>query len=180
MKTYKKSVLRPSSLFDVKAWYEGESKELEKWLGFGFYNHLFVCKNKMVRLYYDAEEGDAFDKVLNKELDEELFDKLCDNIFEQIEKSKDAKTDKEIYELIVKCWPSFVIFDIISKYPEYASETMMRRLMRVRKATESFAYEIDDKIDTTNMPKNFIFFKGELIEKPFEELIQENKIIIKE
>ena len=177
---YRKSVVRPGSLFSVKAWYEGESSELKKWIGFGFFNHLFLSKNEMVRLYYEVKEGYMFDKILDERLNEELFDRLCDNLCEQISKAEDAETDDEIYEIVVKCWPSLTIFDEISKYPEYASESMLRRLIRIRKATESFSYEIEEKIDTANMPKNFIFFRGGLIKKPFKEFIHENKISIED
>ncbi len=179
MAVYKKDVIRPCSLFSVKAWYEGESRELKKWIGFGFFNHLFLCKDGMARLYYDAEEGLVFDKILDEKLNEELFDKLCDNLFAQIDNAKNAKTEEEIFEIIVKCWPSFTIFDVVSKYPEYASESMIRRLIRVRKETESFSYEIEERINATDMPKDFIFFKGRVIEKQFADFIQENKITIK-
>ena len=50
--------MRECSLFSIKAWYEGESTELKKWIDFGFFNHIFVSKNGLVRLYYDVEEGE--------------------------------------------------------------------------------------------------------------------------
>ncbi len=133
----------------------------------------------MARLYYDVEEGRVFDKILDEKLDEELFDRLCDNLFEQINNAKNAKTEEEIFEIVVKCWPSFTIFDVISKCPEYASESMIRRLNRIRKETESFSYKIEERINTADTPKDFIFFKGKLVEKQFENFIQENKITIK-
>lgn len=178
MKTYKRDMARECSLFSIKAWHEGESTELKKWIGFGFFNHIFISKNGLVRLYYDIEEGEKFHEILTEKLNDNLFDALCDNLFSLIEKSKGLKSEEEIYNLIVKCWPSFTIFDEVSKYPEFVSDAMMRRLMRVRKSTESFSYEIENQIDTTKMPKDYLFFQGKIIEKPFEKFIEENKIFI--
>ncbi|MBI5804178.1 hypothetical protein HY450_02955 [Candidatus Pacearchaeota archaeon] len=179
-KIYRKSVIRPCSLFSIKTWYEGESKELEKWLGFGFYNNLFVYKNGMARLYYDIAEGEIFDKMLDEKLDEELFDNLCDNLTEQIEKSETLTSEKEIYSLVVRCWPSFTIFDVISKYPEYANERMLERLCRLRKSTELFSYIIEERIKHVITPMKFIFFKGNIIEQDFGSFLEENSIIIED
>jgi len=175
--THTKNVTRECFLIDIKAWHEGESTELQKWIGFGFFNHLFVSKNGIVTLYCNIEEGNKFYKVLEQKLDEKLFDELCDNFLELIDKKVDS--DKEIYNLMVKIWPALTIFDEISKHPELASDKMILRLMRIRKVTESFSYELAKKINTEEYPKDYLFFKGELIEEELEKFIKSNNIIIK-
>ena len=80
-KIYTKYLERPCSLFDTKAWYEGESKELEKWFGVGFYNTIFVSNDNIVTIYYDKDECDKFDEAMDKKLTENLFNELCDFFF---------------------------------------------------------------------------------------------------
>ncbi len=176
-KIYSKALKRKTTLFDVKAWYEGESKELEKWLGFGFYNHIFHVENGIMTLYYDIEEGDKFWEILREKLTEEFFDELCDNFLELYEKSNKVDDKKELYDIYVKAWPALSIFDEISKYPELANERIINRLMRVRKTTESFAFDLQKEINEYNL-NNYIYFKGEIIEKPFRDFINENEIEI--
>lgn len=177
-KKYKEDVTRTSSLLGLKAWYEGESKELEKWLGFGFFNHIFVSRNGLMTLYYDVEEAKKFDEILEEKLTEELFNELCEHFFELIKKGDDSNTNEEIYKLTVKLWPAYTIFDVLSKYPEFGNEDMIRRLIRIRETTESFAYELESKINDENMPKDYIFYKGKLYFMPFEEFIKENGVEI--
>ena len=55
---------------------------------------------------------------------------------------------------------------------------MMRRLIRIRTSTEAFSYKLSDKVDHTNYPKNYIFFKGQMIQKTLEEFLKENQIVI--
>jgi hypothetical protein len=179
-KTYRKSVERSCSLSDVKAWHLGESEELKKWLDFGFFNHIFVCKNKWMILYYDIKEGEKFHEALSKKLTEELFNELCDYFFELIERSDKLNLTEELFEIIVKSWPAFTIFDEISKYPELTNESMIRRLIRIRQTTHTFSYEISKKLELESEPLEYIFFKGRIIEKSFDEFIKENKIIIEE
>lgn len=179
-KTYCKALTRERSLFEIKAWHEGESKELEKWLGFGFFNHLFVSKNRLVTLYYDLEEGEKFHKILKQKLTEELFDNLCDYFFDLIEKSENISTDEKIYDIMVKSTPTLAIFDEISKYQEFANDSMIKRLIRTRKATEHFSYDLAKKINHKPDLKDYIFFKGQLILKPFNDFKKENNIVIKD
>ena len=73
MKKYKEDVTRDCSLLSIRAWYEGESKELEKWIGFGFFNHIFVSENGSVTLYYDIEEGNRFHEVLEEVFTEDFL-----------------------------------------------------------------------------------------------------------
>ena len=61
---HKKSVTRWASLFDIKAWWQGESTELEKWLDIGFHKTLFAtcsaCKvyeNKELRVFVIEEQN---------------------------------------------------------------------------------------------------------------------------
>ncbi|MEK6906021.1 MAG: hypothetical protein AABW81_00175 [Nanoarchaeota archaeon] len=165
-------------LIDVMAWYEGESSELKKWLEFGFYNSFFVVENNNLEVYYDLEECEEFDKVLEEKLTEDFFNRLCDYFFELIEQSKNAETKDEIFKIIVKCWPALVIFEEISNYPEYASDSMLRRIIRLRKTTESFSYNLSKKVNSISDLDTYIFFKGKIIKEPFEEFIKTNNFII--
>lgn len=171
--------MRPCSFFDVKAWYVGESKELEKWIGAGFYNTLFKSNNEMVTVYYERKEIKKFEEVLDEKLNEDLFDNLCDNFFSLIDYSKNIGLIKDdIFEISVKCWSSLTIFDLISKYPEYATENMLRRLIRLRQTTESFHYNLSKKVNLKNSPKDYLFFGGKLVLKKFEDFIKKRDILI--
>lgn len=167
------------SFFDIKAWYEGESKELEKEIGFGFYNTIFEVNGGNVTLYYDERECENFYGVLGEKLTEDFFGGLCDNFFKLIEETKFVDSNEKIFELMVKCWPALVIFEELSNYPEYGTDFMIRRLIRVRKSTESFIYELSKRLKLEmQTPENYLFFKGEIINKPFEEFIMDQGIII--
>tara|TARA_Y100000031_G_C8060945_1_gene310587 strand:- start:180 stop:572 length:393 start_codon:yes stop_codon:yes gene_type:complete len=122
MKKYKEDVTREYSLFSIKSWYIGESEELKKWIGFGFFNHVFVSRKGIVTLYYDIEEGEKFWKILEKNLTEEFFDNLCDSFYSLFEQKETIRTDEEIFKLFVKSWPALTIFDELSKYPELGNE----------------------------------------------------------
>jgi len=173
-KIYTKDITRISvCLKDIRAWYLGESDELKKWIGFGFYNTIFVVENNNVVVYYDKEECKEFEKVLDEKLDESLFDSLCDDFFKLINESEKGEGKENLFNISVKCWPALNIFDVISRYPEYATETMLTRLMRVRKTTESFHYELAKKIGSDDNLGDYIFYGGQIIEKPFEEWIEE-------
>jgi len=178
MMKYAKNVTRSCSLFDVRAWYEGESKELEKWLTFGFYDTFFVSKNGMVTVYYSESELKKFDEILDEKLDEKFFDDLCDDFFKIIEISKNEKENKDIFKISVQCWPALTIFDVISKYPEFATKEMMRRLTRIRQSTEAFHYTLSNWANHTDLPKDYIFFKNNVILKSFEKFINDERIII--
>jgi len=177
-KIYIKYIERPCSLFDTKAWYEGESKELEKWFGVGFYNTIFLSKDSVVTIYYDKEECDKFDEAMDRKLTENLFDKLCDIFFELIREAGSIESDEDIFKITVGCWPTLTIFDEISKYPEWATDSMLRRLIRVRTTTETFSYELAKKVKNQGQIKDYIFFKGNVIIKPLQEFIKENNIIL--
>lgn len=127
----------------LESWRIGESDELKKWIGFGFYRSKFTLKNKILTIEYDNKEIIEFEKALEEYLDEELFDKMCDRFFELIELSK----TKDNFEIEIKCMPILTIFDEISKYPEWANESMMRRLKRIRKSTHEFIYNLNSKSD---------------------------------
>ena len=176
----KKELVREMSLFDVRAWYKGESEEFKKWTGFGFLNTLFVSRNNLVTVYYDQEEVKKFNEVLDKKLDEEFFDNICNDFFELIESAKGVEDGKTIFDISTKCWPALMIFDEISKYPEWADENMLHRLTRVRQTTQDFYYNLSKKVNTLKMMKDYLFFKGELLRKPFEELIQEQGLVIED
>lgn len=180
MKIYHKSVARPCSLLDIKAWYEGESKELEKWIGFGFYNTLFVVDNGNVTVYYDNEECNKWDEVLNEILTEDLFHNLCDDFFELIRQAEQIESELELFKIMVKSWPALSIFDEISKYPEYANSNMLIRLIRVRKTTEAFSYDLSKKLNHPKEPKNYLFYKGNVLTMPFTHFLQKNNFIVGE
>ena len=78
---YVKNVTRLCSLFDIRSWYDGESVELEKWMNFGFFNTFFISRNGMVTVYYEKDELDKFDKVLDEKLTDNFFDEICNNFF---------------------------------------------------------------------------------------------------
>ena len=172
-KRYIKGVTRLDlHLFDVLAWHKGESQELEKWLGFGFYNSIFAVEKNNLVVYYDEEECDKFYEILDEKLTEDLFNEICDSFFELIAQSKNAETKEEIFQIIVACWPALVIFEEISNYPEYANEGMLQRLMRVRKNTESFVYDLAKKVESSLDSHSYVFFQGNVIKAPFEEFIK--------
>lgn len=175
---HKKCLIRECSLFNVRSWHEGESTELKKWIGFGFFNHLFKSEKGLVTLYYDLDEANNFDKALDEKLTEEFFDKLCHNFFELIDQERDADTKEEVFNLSVKIWPALTIFDEISKYPGWATPPMLRRLIRVRTSTGSFSYKLSAKVDHSEYPKDYLFFKGQLIKKPLNIFLKENNFTI--
>jgi hypothetical protein len=55
---------------------------------------------------------------------------------------------------------------------------MVRRLIRIRTTTESFAYELEGKREKENSHKNYIFFQGKLYFNSFEDFIKEKEIEI--
>lgn len=168
------------SFHDIRCWYEGESEELRKVLDFGFYNTLFVVENKNVTAYYDDEECTNFYLSLDEKLTEKFFNDLCDSFLELIEESKRVKSNEEIFNLMVKSWPALAIFHEISNYPDYANEAMLRRLFRIRKATESFSYDLSRRLDLPEkVQESYLFFKGKVINSLFDDFCKENGFIIK-
>ncbi len=177
---YCRSILRSYHLKDVQAWNEGESTELKKWFGFGLFNHLFISEKRMVRLYYNYEEGEEFWNLLENNLTEELFNQLCDHLFDLIEQSKLTDSKDKLFKIAVQCWPVWAVFAELSNYPELATELMMRRLLRVRRSTESFSYELSKRMEDKSLPENYILFKGRLLFKPTEDFFKENNLILKD
>lgn len=178
MNKYKESVTRECSLFDVKAWYEGESKELKKLTCVGFFNHIFVSKNGLVTLYYNIEESEKFDEWLEENFTEDFFNELCDGFFDLVCKIDNMQSNEEIFNLYVKMWPALSIFDELSKYPDWGNDVMIRRLIRIRKSTESASYELVSKAVVENLPKNYIFFKGKIYYQNFDDFCKKNEIEI--
>jgi len=180
MKIYYEVVTRPYSLLDIRAWYEGESEELKKRIGFGFYNTIFVSNNGNVTVYYDKEECNKWDEILEKNLTEDLFHELCNEFFALIRESAEIESEIKLFEIMIKSWPAQTIFDEISKYPEYANDNMLIRLVRVRKTTESFSYELSKKLNHPPEPEAYIFYKGDILTIPFNQFLQQNNFILKE
>lgn len=123
----------------ILAWCKGEEK-------FGLKNSLFICEDGVVTQYVDSEEGEKFHEMV-KNLTEKEFDEICDGFFEAIE-NKD----------LAKMHEALAVFDEIDNYPELVSNDMKRRLMRVRKFTESEPY----KLNSNDGMKDFIIYKGKL------------------
>ncbi len=178
MKKYKKALTRECSLFDVKAWYKGESEELKKLAGIGYFNHLFVCKNGFMTLYYDLEEAEIFDEWFKEKFTEDFFNKVCDNFYELINSIEVVESDEEIFDLSVKMWPALFFFDELSKYPELGNSDMIRRLIRVRKTTETASYKLSKKVIFEDSPEEYIFFKGDIYFKDFDSFCKEQNIEI--
>ena len=170
-KLYKVDTTRELPFLAVKAWHEGDSKELKKWIDFGFFNHIFVSENGFVTTYYDAEEIEEYDKILDEKFTDDLFNELCDHFFDTL-KSENFNSDDEIFVFLTKIGPASTLFYDISNYPEFATDNMIRRLIRVRKTTESFVYDVIKNIKNKE-PKDYIYHKGELHFIPFEQFLKE-------
>jgi len=168
------------SFYDLNCWYEGEFYGLKKLIGFGFENTFFLVENGTINSYYSLDECEQFYKILDEKITEKFFNQICDNFFELIEKSKTAESHEEIFKLMIEIWAILAIFHEISNYPEYANDSMLRRLLRVRKNTESFFYDLSNKLNKEKIsPQNYLFFKGKVFEKPINSFIEENSFIIK-
>jgi len=176
---YCKSTQRPSSLTDIKAWHLGESEELKKWLGFGFFNHIFISGKDLVTLYYNFKGEEKVWNSIKLKLTSDFFNELCNSFFELIEKSEKVDSHEKLFNITVRCWPAWTIFDYISKFPEIASQDIIRRLIRVRKTTEAFSYELSNRMKHETSPDHYLFFKGEISSIPLRDFVLKNNIIIK-
>jgi len=162
-KEFIRDATRELSLFDIKAWHQGHSSELQNLIGTGFFNHLFISEKGVVTLYYDNEEGEIFHSKLKELLNSDsFFDELCTDFFKLTEQINNVKSNQEVHNLQVKMMPAITIFDEIDNYPEIASDSIKRRLMRVRTTTQEASYVLAKKANINNQPKDFIFFKGSL------------------
>jgi hypothetical protein len=179
-KEYLKDISRLNcSFFDIKAWYLGESEELQERINFGFYNSIFVIEDSNVTLYYDKKECEEFYKILDKILTEDFFNGICNSFFKLIEQEESANTDSKIFELMVAIWPALTIFHEISNYPGYANDSMLRRLIRLRKTTEDFSYRLSERMKKNNIyPKSYIYFQGKVFEESLDTFIKKNNIKI--
>ena len=99
---------------------------------------------------------------MQEKLNEDFFNKLCDNFLSLTKQIDKIGSNKEIYNLSVKMWPALTIFEEISKYPKIASESILNRLIQIRKNTEALSYELSKKTNIKNQPKDFIVIKGKL------------------
>ncbi|MFH1365685.1 MAG: hypothetical protein ABIH28_03815 [archaeon] len=132
---------------DIKAWKEGAGDELKRWLGVGMYKTKFIFNEGSVTSYNNLKECEELDKALKQKLTEELFNKMCDKYFELIEDAKIAKTKEDIYKIMVKCWPMWIIFDILDNYPCFGTDNMLRRIMRIRTQTQDFYYNLSKRLN---------------------------------
>lgn len=125
---------------NVKSWAEGESK-------LGLNNSLFICEQGNVTQYVDSEEGEAFNNMVSQ-LTKDEFNNICDEFFQAIEDKDLAKMHKGL-----------AIFNEMDNY-NFGDETMKRRLLRLRKSTESESYKFKQSGET-----DFICYKGEIYTK---------------
>lgn len=132
---------------DIKAWNEGSGNELKKWLGVGMFKTKIIFNDGSIAFYNNTEECDKLDKALNKGLTEELFHRMCDRYFELIDESENAKSKEEVYKITVKCWPIWIVFDILDNYPYFGSDTMLRRIMRIRTKHQDFYYKLSKRLN---------------------------------
>ena len=132
---------------EVQARKEGSGDELKKWLGVGMYKTKFIFNDGSVTSHNNLKECEKLDKALNQKLTEELFNNMCDKYFELIEESRSAKAKEEIRKIMVKCWPMWIIFDILDNYPDCGTDSMLRRVMRIRTHKQDFFYELSKKLN---------------------------------
>jgi len=168
------------SIHDLKCWYEGELHGLRKLIGFGFENTFFLSEEGNITSYYDLIECEQFYKILDEKLTEEFFNQISGSFFELVEESKRAKSHEEIFKLMVSLWAILAVFHEISNSPEYANESMLRRLFRIRENTESFFHNLSNKLDKNRtFPKNYLFFKGKVFETSLSSFMGKNDFILK-
>ncbi|GBE20649.1 phosphoenolpyruvate synthase [archaeon BMS3Abin17] len=154
-KRYGKSLTRENSLIGIQAWSFGDSIELKKWLDWSFKGHYFVNKEGFVDLFAEEQEGENYYEVVQEKLKEErFFDELCNDFLINVKQSEEIIKKElifkeeiiKLYNLIIKCWPALTIFDILSNYPELASQNVIEKLIRIRKETSKFIYDSEDKL----------------------------------
>lgn len=165
------------TLFDIKAWYLGELEELRKAIGFGFENTIFVSEDNNVRVYYDRDECGKFDEVLDKVLTEDFFNELCDDFAIIVDRFK-PETDEEVFIFLVKTWPAYVVFEELSNSPDLGNENMLRRLYRIRESTEKYSYDITENVMVNHLPRDYVYYKGQVYKIPFKKFVMENNILI--
>lgn len=132
---------------DVKAWKEGSGDELKRWFGVGLYKTKFIFEGSNVLSYNDIGECDELDKALNEKLNEELFDKMCNRYFELMKEAESTNNKKELYKITVKCWPMWIVFDILDNYPYFGTKEMLRRLMRIKTTWQDWGYKLAERLN---------------------------------
>ena len=147
---------------NVKIWAKGEGDELKKWMGFGFYNHLFISEDKNVTLYCDKKECDLFYEFLEKKLNGELFNNLCFEYFKLIDEAKEVCSDEELFFILVRLWPMLTIFQEVSLYPDLVSEEDLSRLIRIRKNTESLVYSLFGRLREEEESSNYYYYRNKV------------------
>ena len=154
-KRYKKAVSRESSLIGAQAWNFGDSIELKKCFGWGFESHYFVNKNGVIDLFAEKQEGEDCYNVIKEKLNQQgFFNALCEDFLDNVNKGEEIIKKEflfkekiiELFEIIIKCWPAITIFDIISNYPNIASQDTLEKLIKIRKETSKIIYKYKDKL----------------------------------
>ena len=117
-----------------------------------------------------------FEDALEELLDEETFNDTCTNFMflcnegrelnrlRAKEPCKDGIKQAKL-ELFSRMVPALTIFNEVDEYPEWFDERdradCQRRLMRLRKTTESDSYNLVNGIGN-NYPQNYIYYRGEV------------------
>ncbi len=139
MKNYEQTCTRlGETLNNILDWARGE-KEV------GIKDSLFICENGTVEQYVESSEGEKFHEFV-KNLSESEFNQICDEFFKAIEERNLSKMHKAL-----------AIFDEMDNY-SLGTEPMKRRLLRIRKSTESKSYEFGEGEGI----KDFILYKGKV------------------
>jgi hypothetical protein len=110
------------SLQEIKVWHKGESEGLQKLIGVGYFNHLFICTKGQVSVYYDYDEWKQVHKQLKKILTDVFFETICHRYNDLISQVNRAFTDQEIDTLAEQLWPIQSIFNEIDEMPHIANE----------------------------------------------------------
>lgn len=139
MKYFENVCTRMYSLNLVEAWAKAEENH-------GLSNSIFVSENGAVMQLIDSEEAEKFHNELKEKLNENYFNRVVETYFEAIENRN-----------LIEIFECLSIFDEIDNYPWIATPEILRRLLKVRSATESLIYDLQE-----DGPKDYIIFKNKI------------------
>ena len=122
MATYEKTVTRKHHKEWLEAWIKAEAS-------LGLKNSFFLIEDGMVTQFVDSDEAKKFYEYV-KNMSEEVFENICDDFFKAIE-------EKDKYQM----FKALTIFDEMDNY-DLGTESMKRRLKRVRESTHEISYKI--------------------------------------
>ena len=160
-----KDCTRMMSLWDVRMWHEGQTKELKKLIGVGMDNSLFVSEKGTVIIYYNEPEGLLVFNKIKELLTDEFFDNICDNFYELVEEIDSTTNIADIFRLGTMMIPALIVFDEIDNCSEIATPYIKRRLKRIRESTHEKSYDLSKKVPASlimDYPKDYMFWKGKV------------------